>query len=488
MSERHVVVLGGGITGLTVAYRLLELSEKQGAAVRCTVCEQDNRLGGKIWTHRGGEGTIELGPDSIYTRKRGGVDLLRELKLDPDIVPVNSGSHTYVLHRGRLKRLPPGMNLGIPTDLTAMAKTPLLSSLGKVRALADLVLPRAGAGEDLSVGQFLRYRLGDELVDVIAAPLLAGIHAGDIDRLSLDATMPLLRTLSERHRSLIVGAMAQRKRRPQQAAQQVPPQPLFVTLRGGLEALVDHLARRLDGFAELRLRTRATEINHRLDQGYEITIQSEGQAEVLKADAVVVATPAFAAAEVLARLDIDLQSLRSIRYASTATASLVYAGNVLPPGMTASGFVVPPTEKRILTACTIVSNKWPHAVRTGDTVIRCYVGRDGDEAGVHMDDGQMGEAVRRDLREVFGIEAVPESVLITRWMDAMPQYDVGHLERIKEIDRQLARYPGLALAGAAYRGMGIPDCVVDAGRAAEKVTDYLCVSEKGRGKTLAGNW
>ncbi len=472
MSERHVVILGGGITGLTVAYRLLESSKKLGISLRCTVCEQDDRLGGKISTHRGSECTVELGPDSIYTRKRGGVDLIRELDLESDVVPVHASSGTYVLHNARLRQLPPGMNLGIPTDLTAMAKTSLLSALGKIRALADLFLPNAAAGGDLSVGKFLRYRLGDELVDVIAAPLLAGIHAGDIDRLSLDATMPLLRSLSEQHRSLIAGAMAQKNRQPK-APQQGPPQPVFVTLRDGLESLVDRLLERLEGFVELRIRTRATEVSRRLDQGYEIAIQSEERVDVLRADAVVVAIPAFAAAKILAPLNIDSQLLGSIRYVSTSTASLEYDGNVLPPGMTASGFVVPPTEKRALTACTIVSNKWPHAVRNGGTVIRCYMGRDGDESSVHWNDEQVAETIRRDLHSVFGIKAAPKTVMITRWVDAMPQYDVGHLERIKEIDRQAALNPGLALAGAAYRGMGIPDCVVDAGRAAEKVMAHL---------------
>jgi hypothetical protein len=234
---------------------------------------------------------------------------------------------------------------------------------------------------------------------------------------------------------------------------------------------------RLDGFSEVRLNTRATGVRHRLDGRYEVTVQSQlqsaGQVEVLTADAVVVTIPAFAAATVLTSLNVDSGLLSSIRYVSTATVTLGYAGNVLPPEMTASGFVVPPGEKRVLTACTFVSNKWPHAVRNGHTLIRCYLGRDGDESSVHWNDEQMEEAVRGDLRQILGINAAPETVLISRWMDAMPQYDVGHLNRIKEIDRQVAGYPGLVLAGAAYRGVGIPDCVVDATRAAENVLAYL---------------
>ncbi|MHB1685534.1 MAG: protoporphyrinogen oxidase [Bacilli bacterium] len=477
MSERHVVILGGGITGLTVAFRLLESSKKLSIPLRCTICEQDNRLGGKIQTHQSDEYTVEFGPDSIFTRKRGGVELIRTLDLESEKVPVRSGSSAYVLHKSRLRQLPPGMSYGVPTDLGAMAQTPLLSPLGKIRALADLFLPSADPGEDLSVGDFLRRRLGDELVDVIAAPLLAGIHAGDIDRLSLDATMPLLRSMSEQHRSLILGAMAQSQARSKNGSKQDPPQPMFVTLRDGLESLVDRLAERLDGFAEVRLNTRATGVRHGVDGRYEVTVQSQVQSadqdEVLTADAVVVTIPAFAAATVLTSLNVDSGLLSSIRYVSTATVTLGYAGNVLPPEMTASGFVVPPGEKRVLTACTFVSNKWPHAVRNGHTLIRCYLGRDGDESSVHWSDEQMEEAVRGDLSQILGINAAPETVLISRWMDAMPQYDVGHLNRIKEIDRQVAGYPGLVLAGAAYRGVGIPDCVVDAARAAENVLAYL---------------
>lgn len=474
MSEHHVVIIGGGITGLVAAYQLRKLHDAGILPIHCTVIEQDHRLGGKIHTRKTEQYLLELGPDSIYTRKPAGIEFLHELGLTDEIVPVNPRGGTFVWHHHRLQPLPPGVNTGVPTDLGAFAKTQLLSMKGKLRALADLVLPFEPYPADIALGKLLRKRLGDEVVDLIASPLLAGIHAGDIDRLSLDATMPMWRTLYEKHRSLIIGALSQKKKVVKRPT--IPAEPMFINLKGGLEQLIERTVTQIRDFADLRTETRAMEII-KSNLNYTIKIMEKGATSYLQADAVILATPAFAAAEILSPLGVSVEHLQSIRYASTATISLGYNRAFALP-ISGSGYLVPRTEGSNLTACTIISNKWSHASKQGNLLIRCYVGRDGQEEALKWDDEHLLKATLEELKESMGIPESPDFVEIKRWMSSMPQYDVGHLDRLRQIDQDLVSFPGIYLAGAAYRGLGIPDCIKDAKRVVEQLEHDLLNSVK----------
>lgn len=471
MQPYHVVILGGGITGLTTAYRLTQLQAETNLSIQITVCEKDARFGGNIHTERSDDYNLELGPDSIYTRKSGGVELIQELGLQDEVIPVTPSTGTLIWHNQHLQPLPAGFSIGVPSDLDAFVKTELLTLGGKRRALEDLLLPFEDFGGDTSLGEFMRSRLGDEVVDVITSPLLAGIHAGDINRMSLNATMPLLRTLVREHHSLILGAMSLAKRSVTKKNPE-PAQPIFINLRHGLEQLVDTLVEKLQE-ANLQLRTSARKVHREPTGKYTVTVETETGQRKLEADAVVVATPAFVAARLLSETTFDTRRLESLRSASTATVSFGYEQSPLPTGFTSSGFLVPRNEGVRITAATIVSNKWRHAAKSGKTLIRCYVGRDGDEEAVFWGDEPLLNAVEHDLQNSLRITTKPDFVKIKRWYQSMPQYDVGHLELMNDLERSLASFPGLILAGAAFRGVGIPDCISDATRAAQRITEFL---------------
>ena len=473
MDKRHVVIIGGGITGLVAAYRLRQMNHDN-HLLNCTLLEEDSRFGGKIDTRRTEDFTLELGPDSIYTRKPAGIEFIRELGLEEQIVPVSPSSGTFVWHNGHLQPLPPGVNTGVPSDMTAFAKTKLLSTQGKIRALADLILPLVPLEGDIAIGEFLRKRLGDEVVDVIASPLLAGIHAGDIDRLSLDATMPMWRKIYEDHRSLILGAMAMKKKA--QSAPSAPSDPLFINLQNGLEQLVEHLIQAIKHDVDMHLNTSATKVTKNTDGTYEITMNHKGTISTIKADAIIVATPSFAAADILSSLDLNLEPLRSIRYADTATVSFGYKGIPSSFQMAGSGYLVPRNEGTRITACTIVSNKWKNSSKNGNLLVRCYVGRDGDEEAVHWTDERLIETTQQDLKKSIDLYEKPYFIEIKRWQRSMPQYDAGHLERVQIMESELQKYPEIILAGAAYRGIGIPDCIKEATRAIDRIKSLFALN------------
>ncbi len=471
MDRPHVVILGGGVTGLVAAYRLRQLYESEtGISLRCTLIEKDERFGGKIQTKRTDNYTLELGPDSIFTRKPAGLELIKDMGLTENVVPVSSSGGTLVWHNGELHPLPPGVNTGVPSDLGAFAKTKLVSLRGKVRALLEVMLPHESYPNDVSLGDFLRKRLGNEVVDMIAAPILSGIYAGDIDRLSLDATMPMLRELYEKNFRLLLGAMRQKKHASHVSRLSGP---MFINLEDGLEQLVEHLVFQIRDFAELRVDSHALRIQFAETERYHIHLVEHKENSMIQADAIILATPAFESAELLADLGVNCEELESIRYASTATVSIGYKSTSSSFNIVGSGFLVPRNEGTIITACTIVSNKWVHASKQGTLLIRCYVGRDGDEDAVEWDDARLIQAVLRDLEKSTGLKDEPEFIEIKRWKSSMPQYDVGHLKRIERIDQEVSSLPGIFLAGAAYRGIGIPDCIKDATRVVERVKSYL---------------
>lgn len=485
--DHRVVIIGGGITGLAAAYFLEQRARAAGRALACDLVEADGRLGGKVRTEHHAGLVIEQGPDSYLARKTAATDLIRAVGLATELEGVTPGRlKTYVLHRGRLHPLPEGMVLVAPTRVGPFLRSSLLSPLAKARLALDLVLPPRRAAGDESLGHFIRRRLGDEALQVLAGPLLAGIHAGDPDHLSLLATYPQFRDLERTHGSLVRGLLRQARAaaaaRPPgpgaavaaPAADRPPDRPggrsFFLTLRRGLGTLPATVAAAL---AVTRAHTgrRAERLQRRPGGGYTVTLD-DGTS--LAAGAVVLAVPAFAAAPLMAPLaPAAADELAAIPYASTAVVALAFPRDRVGHRMPGSGFVVAGTERRAITACTWVSSKWPHAAPGDLALVRCFVGKAGDEALALAPTDEVVAAVRRELADIMGLAAEPALTRIYRWPRAMPQYQVGHLERLGVIDQALAGDPGLVLAGAGYRGIGIPDCISQGAAAADRVAAAL---------------
>jgi oxygen-dependent protoporphyrinogen oxidase len=463
-----VLVVGGGITGLAAAYALVTDPVARRLGVACTVIESEPRLGGKLRTERIDGCLVEHGPDSFLATKPWAADLCRALGLGDRLIPTLPGRAVYVAARGRLHPLPDGMAFGVPTRLRPLVGTGLLSPLEKLRVAADLVLPRRVGRGDESLGGLLRRRLGDAVVQRVAGPLLGGIYAGDPDQLSARATFPLLGQWEASHRSLVLAALAQRRR-----GASAPTGPMFLSLAGGVGELVEHLQAALAGVTVLVGRTVVHLARHRQDggQGYHVRLD-DGQ--TLDADAVVLTVPAFAAAALLAPLSRPAgAALRAIPYVSTAVVTLAFDRDHVRHPLDGHGFVVARDEPLAITACTWLSSKWPHRAPPGRVLVRCYLGAAGREAVVDEPDGRLVALARADLAKTMGIDATPRLAVVTRWPKAMPQYPPGHLERLDAVEAGLASLSGLALAGAGYRGIGIPDCVRQGTEAAGRVIAAL---------------
>ena len=469
---RHVVVIGGGITGLTAAYALNENARQHPSAGRpftCTLVEASSRLGGKILTERSNGFVIEAGPESFLAQKPWGIDLCRRLGLTESLIPtIPEHRKTFVLLGGRLHELPQGLVMGVPAKLGPFLRTSLLSWPGKLRLAAELFIPRIGHNEDESLATFFRRRLGKEALDRIIEPLLTGIYTGAADQLSLLATFPRFREMEREHGSLLRALLVSKWKaaKEEEAAPSATP---FVTLREGLGHLVHVLAERLEGttvYAEAPVR----ELRRRDEQGYDVVLDDR----TLPADAVVLTVPAYGAAGLLAPLDQGLSDqLASIPYASSVTVSLAFRKHDLHHDLDGYGFVVPRIENRLLIASTWTSSKWEHRAPHDAVLVRCYLGGAGREAVLAQTDKELIDLIRGELREILGIDQSPLLARVHRWPRAMPQYQVGHLHRLAVIGERLEHLPGVFLAGAGYRGVGIPDCIRDGMAAAESVRLYF---------------
>jgi oxygen-dependent protoporphyrinogen oxidase len=483
MSKR-IAIIGGGISGLAAAYHLKRRAQKERLDISCVLFERDSRLGGKIRTHREGGFVMEEGPDSILARKPAGVGLIRELGLESEMVGSNPAAmKTYIFHKGKLESIPPGTNMGVPAKFGPFASTALVSWPGKLRALFDLVLPKSEVRSDVALGAFLRRRLGDEVVNHVVEPLVAGVYAGSVDELSLRATFPQYLELEQKYRSLILGSIRQRRqvkaRQPEatagtRTAQTSTGRSAFVTLNNGLQTIVERLYDELHTWAELHVNTSVEGVARRGSGQYELKVVDANGPRAVEADAVIVCTPAHVAADLLAPLCETAERLRSIPYISTAVVLLGFHRESLPAGLDGAGFVVPRTEGRNITACTFTSSKWPHTAPKGQVLVRCYVGRAGQQEVLSQSDEEMVETVRAELRDILGISATPWFTRVVRWNHAMPQYRVGHLELVTDMDKAIReQVPGVFLAGAGYRGVGIPDCIQDGTNAADRAIEHV---------------
>jgi oxygen-dependent protoporphyrinogen oxidase len=452
--SKPVVIVGAGITGLATAWFL----RQRDAQREVVVVDGDDRAGGKIRTEPFEGGTVELGPDAFIARVPDGVDLCRAVGLDDLVAP--SAGKAFLWTGGRVRPLPEGLVLGLPTELTAVARSGILSPLGLARAGLDVVLPRERANGDRSVGSLVRARFGDEVHERLVDPLLGGIHAGDTDALSVEATAPQLAAAARKHRSLLLGL-----RRDAASATTSNGRPVFLTPRAGLGALVERLATGLD----LRLGTKVTRLDPDGDD-WRVVLDS---GDVLEASAVVVTTSAFAAADLVRPLSADAAGgLAAVDHASVSLVVLSYARDAVQRPLDGSGFLVPRRDGKLMTACSWASAKWPHWVENDHVVLRVSAGRMGDDRAVHVDDDALVGRLHDELADAVGVSDAPLATRVARWPRSFPQYAVGHLERVASIDAALAAaVPGVVLAGAAYRGVGIPACIAQASAAAARVAE-----------------
>lgn len=472
---KRVVIVGGGIAGLTAAHRLQTLAHKVALPLNLTLIERASRLGGKIKTERMDGFVIEGGPDTFISYKPWGVALCKELGIAERLHGTNPQRHgSFVMSGGKLHRLPEGLTGMIPTKFGPMAKTSLISLRGKVRMGFDFVLPPRPndadyQGGDESLADFISRRLGREVYSRLVEPLMSGIYAGDGEQLSLAATFPQLRKLELEHGGLVKGLLAARKNGARRQPSRGSKLSVFVTPRTGLTEIVETLRQRL---LETTLITgNAVETVTPANGGYELVTEGGGD---WYADAVILATPAFAAAEMISSVDPALaQTLNDIPYVSTATVSVAYPLSNVPHPLDGYGYVIPRAEGRDVLACTWTSSKFPHRAPEGYALLRVFVGRAGQEEALENDDGDLLKIVRAELARTLGITTPPMFHRIFRWPDSMPQYNLGHIKRLERIENRLASHPGLFVAGAAFRGIGIPDCINSGEQAARGVVDYL---------------
>jgi oxygen-dependent protoporphyrinogen oxidase len=472
-SPSHVVIVGGGITGLAAAYYLQKKAVETGTQLRYTLLERAPILGGKIVSQQVDGFLVEGGPDCFLTRKPWALALCCELGLEEDMIGTNEAQRkVYVLNRGRLHPLPEGVMLVVPTQFLPFATSPLISIPGKLRMGMDLFIPPRREDGDETLASFVRRRLGQEALDKIAEPLLSGIHVSDPERLSLKSSFPRLLDVERKYGSLIRGMLAARRAVSRHNGGSQPSLPMFMSLRNGMGQLVDALADRLDGGG---LRTGCQVVSLRSLDGdgapYQVII---GNGERLKADAVILTTPSDVTSRLLRELDQALaRELAGVRYVSTAVVSLGYRPQAELLPWRGFGFIIPKREERRITACTWSSTKFDHRAPRNHQLLRCFLGGPGREEMAELDDERLLDVVRAELAAIMGLRVAPDVESIFRWRKANPQYDLGHLSRVEEMRARAGRHGGLFLAGSSYDGVGVPDCVRQGEQAADGVLRSL---------------
>lgn len=469
----RIVVIGGGIAGLAAAHRITELAKERSLDVALTLLEASSRLGGSIATERIGDFLVEAGPDSFITEKPWALRLCERIGLARRLVSTQSEyQKIYIVHRGRLVALPEGFFLLAPTRIWPFIQTPLFSWMGKLRMAGELFLPRAANGDDESLASFVRRRFGTEALERVAQPLIGGIYASDPDQLSLSATMPRFKEMERKQRSVIRAMWSEQKVRARnREAGSGARWSLFVTLAGGMQELVDVIAQRIPQDA-IRVGAPATCLNRdEENKNWRITM---GDNETTTADAVVVAAPTFQSARILSSLAPDIaRELKQISYASTATVSLAYRREDFPRVPDSFGFVVPAIEQRKIMACTFSSLKYPGRAPEDHILLRAFVGGALQPELFAADDAAMTKNVLEEFASLLSVHGQPIFTRIWRHPNSMPQYHVGHEARIERIESSLDRFPTLALAGSAYHGVGISDCVRTGEEAADRVIKHF---------------
>jgi oxygen-dependent protoporphyrinogen oxidase len=468
-----VIVIGGGLTGLTAAYRLVQHTSSGRRPLEVVVLEAGDQVGGTIWTeHRDGF-TLEGGADSFITSKPWGIDLCRSLGLEGRLIATEQHHRrSFVVRNGRLMPVPEGFVLLVPNRITPLLMSPILSWGGKLRMLLDLALPRGVPVSDESLATFVRRRLGREALERLVQPLVGGIYTADPNELSIRATLPQFPALERDHRSLILGAIRQ-ARRERAADRQASGARygLFVTLDDGMATLPRALAAALPS-SSVRTGSAVRRLARPEPSGPWRVELLDGPP--LEADAVILATEAHAAARLVDGFDPDLAlSLRSIPYASSAIVNIAYRRNQITHPLDGFGVVVPTVERRRILAVSFTSVKFPRRAPSGTALLRVFVGGATQPELFDLDDDATITMVREELETLLGAWGEPMLAEVARHARGMPQYTLGHLDRVAQIRAQVGRHQRLALAGNAFEGVGVPDCIRSGQEAAESVLAAL---------------
>ena len=456
-SARRVVVVGGGVTGLTTAYALLSGARKSGTPVDVTLVERAARLGGSVVTERRDGFTIDGGPDSWVASKPFATALARDLGLGDALVPtIEATRRVYVAHGDSLHVLPEGLVLAVPTRIAPVVTTRLFSWRAKLRMGMEPFVPRRASGEDESIADFVTRRLGREVSDRLAAPMLGGIFAGDANALSMRATFPQMVEMERKYGSLVRGMRAQRRA----AAANGKAPSAFLSLRDGVGSLIDALASAI-GDARVMTSTRVRQVSKlpEADARGRYAVDLEG-GDSLFADDVVLTAPTYGVAAAIRGLDPAIaDELDGIPYASTATVFLALRRDEVRHPLDAVGFIVPRALGRPLLASTWVSSKWEGRAPDGHVLIRAFFGGASGESTLANDDDALVALARRELLQLMQLDATPLFSRVFRFDRASAQPIVGHLARVARVRERLASYPGLRIAGAGFGGIGIPECV-----------------------------
>ncbi len=458
---KRIAIIGGGISGLSAAVTL-EQRRRTGVPLEYVLYESSSRLGGVISTERVDGCVVEAGPDSFLTEKPWAADLCRELGLGDQLIGSNDAERkTYILLKGRLVPIPDGLMFMVPTRILPVVFSRLFSLVTKFRMAQEWFHSPASSSKDESVAKFVERHYGSELVERLADPLLSGVYGGDSSQLSVRAVLPRFAKMEASHGSLGRAMLAARKKIAHPSSGS--PRPLFTSLKDGMHQMTNALAARLSA-PSIRLGTPVQQLKFKED-GW--MVSAAGARELF--DSLIIATPAHTAAVILQSVSTELaDELRGVRYTSSITATLGYGHSVrssLPPGF---GLLVPHSEGRRLLAATFVHNKFSHRAPEDRALIRCFFGGSRNEEILQLHEDEILRIAREELRQILGIGAEPIFTRVYKWKAAMAQYTVGHLERLNRIDRLREQLPGLALAGNAYRGIGVPDCVHSGKQAAEQ--------------------
>ena len=464
---KRIAIVGGGIAGLSAAF-YLEQARAGGAPLEYILYEAGECLGGVLRTERVDDCLIEAGPDSFLTEKPWAAELCRDLGLADQLIGSNDRlRRTWILVHRRLRPMPDGLQFMVPTRTWPILFSRLFSTSTKLRMMGEMLSPRRSSTEDESAASLVERHFGREVVERLADPLLAGVYGGDVQRLSARAVLPRFAEMEASSGSLIRGMLAARRKRAHAA-----PQPLFTSLRDGMQQLVDAVTARLEPSA-LRTATPVTQLRR---DGALWLVTSPAAAESF--DSLVLAVPAYCASDLLEPASPPLASLLAqIPYNNAMTLTLGFAAESLTPSQRARladghGFLVPRHEGRCLLACTFVHNKFPHRAPEGRLLLRAFL-NDRHRWLLGQKDEEVIQLARLELRSVLGLYAEPLFARLYRWPAAMAQYEVGHLDRLAEIERLRAQLPGLHLIGNAYRGIGVPDCIRSGRDAAAEIASGI---------------
>jgi oxygen-dependent protoporphyrinogen oxidase len=469
---KRIAIIGGGISGLSAAFAL-ELQRRRGIPVEYVVFESSERFGGVIRTERVNGCVVEAGPDSFLTEKPWAAELCHELGLGNQLIGSNDAARkTYIVVKGRLVPLPDGLMFMVPTNLRAAFFSPLFSWRAKLWMIREWFygspVSSPASNDDSTVADFVERHYGREMVDRIADPLLAGIYGSSADELSVQSVLPRFAEIEAKHGSL-GRAMVAASRSQRGAALR----PIFTSLKDGMQQMTDALVSRIPATA---LRTNAAIESVKSESGKWLVVSAGGH--TAEFDGVIIATPAYAAAGLLGNTESELASeLHAIPYSSSISVALGYDQKTraaLPAGF---GFLVPRRENRRLLAATFVHNKFPNRVPENLALIRCFLGGSRDEAILQCSDDELQDLIRREVQQILGVTTEPIFIRIYRWKRAMAQYNVGHSARVERIKDLITSRPGLAIAGNAYGGIGVPDCVRSGSEAAAKIMQDLGITQ-----------